>query len=81
MLIVSIDSSRLDPEQNCLKTVLLTMNKKGNLKVKIIFKSIFPKLVNCLFEMILNKKYAFSNSKLDLRTKPIFVLSKSIKNN
>ena len=73
------DSSNVSPEQNCSKTVPLTINNIGSLNFNAISRAVLPRFVSVLFEIILNKKYAFLNSKSDLSVKPFLVLSKSIK--
>ena len=63
---MSNDSSNVSPEQNCLKTVALTMNNIGSLNFNATSRAVLPRFVSVLFEIILNKKYAFPDLYVDL---------------
>ena len=56
---MSKDSSNVSPEQNCSKTVPLTMNNIGSLNFNATSRAVLPRFVSVLFEIILNKNMLF----------------------
>ena len=59
---MSNDSTRVSPEQNCSKTVPLTINNIGSLNFKEISSAVLPIFVRVLLEIILNNKSSFNNN-------------------